>query len=452
MIRTLSCIVVFFVACCASAIAQEPVAVKNASSPNDVFKERIMPIFNSPDPSSCVQCHLSSVDLKDYILPSHEKTFVSLRDQGLIDLEQPRSSKILKLIGMGDQDHDPYAKRIHQSLRKAEYEAFAEWIVASCNDEKLVSLPKADDADRSGPAVANEVIRHNRKSRVVNSFVRKVWSQRMRCFPCHTKHEIGPQQKGAKDKFDQWYEEYGDQMLIFKKTPEATMRYLIEQSEKTTETSLPLLNLEQPDKSLLVLKPMSKIPPKEGDRRVPTYREPVYHIGGLKIHKNDHSHKAFISWIEDYAAVSEGAYKSPEDLPDDNWLITQRILRMKEVPESWKTGTTFQMTVHAQTDSGEWTEAIGFTQGTVTPKRIVNGAMILLSPTDDKQFKAWRLRKNKLPPGNYLVKIYADTESELEENPTMMLGEKRLIGEVQIEEARWRAGFPKAEWISAKDF
>ena len=51
----------------------------------DVFEQRIMPIFRSTKPSSCVQCHLASVDLKNYILPSSEKTFLSLRDQGLVD-------------------------------------------------------------------------------------------------------------------------------------------------------------------------------------------------------------------------------------------------------------------------------------------------------------------------------------------------------------------------------
>lgn len=48
----------------------------------EVFRRRILPIFESPDPSSCVQCHLAGVDLKSYLLPSHEKTFRSLRDQG----------------------------------------------------------------------------------------------------------------------------------------------------------------------------------------------------------------------------------------------------------------------------------------------------------------------------------------------------------------------------------
>src|SRR5207237_1243437 len=50
-------------------------------SPQQVFERRILPIFKSPEPSSCLQCHLSGVDLKNYILPSHEKTFASLRDQ-----------------------------------------------------------------------------------------------------------------------------------------------------------------------------------------------------------------------------------------------------------------------------------------------------------------------------------------------------------------------------------
>ena len=43
------------------------------ASPKEVFEKRILPIFKSPNPSSCVQCHLAGVDLKNYILPSHEQ-------------------------------------------------------------------------------------------------------------------------------------------------------------------------------------------------------------------------------------------------------------------------------------------------------------------------------------------------------------------------------------------
>src|SRR5262245_66603436 len=78
-----------------------PLAADEAT-PKELFEKRLMPIFKSPNPSSCVQCHLAGVDLKDYILPDHEKTFRSLRDQGLIDIKQPEKSKILKLIQMGE--------------------------------------------------------------------------------------------------------------------------------------------------------------------------------------------------------------------------------------------------------------------------------------------------------------------------------------------------------------
>src|SRR5215213_7381321 len=103
-------------------------------TPRETFEKRLLPIFKSPNPSSCVQCHLAGVDLKDYILPDHEKTFRSLRDQGLIDLERPERSKILKLIQMGDAD-DTSKARVHADARKAEYAAFAAWIKACCADE-----------------------------------------------------------------------------------------------------------------------------------------------------------------------------------------------------------------------------------------------------------------------------------------------------------------------------
>src|SRR5213593_1769326 len=98
--------------------------------PAEIFEQRIMPIFRSPNPSSCTECHLAGVDLKNYILPSHEKTFVSLRDQGLINLDAPADSKILRLIAMGGGTNQG-AGLISAKVRDAEYGAFAEWIKAS---------------------------------------------------------------------------------------------------------------------------------------------------------------------------------------------------------------------------------------------------------------------------------------------------------------------------------
>ncbi|HEX4131437.1 MAG TPA: hypothetical protein VHZ24_15460 [Pirellulales bacterium] len=105
-------------------------------SAEQVFERRILPNFKSPNPSSCTQCHLGGVDLKDYILPSHEKTFLSLRDQGLIDLTVPGESKILKLINMRDANN-PGVGLIQEQTRRAEYDAFAKWIDACVSDPRL---------------------------------------------------------------------------------------------------------------------------------------------------------------------------------------------------------------------------------------------------------------------------------------------------------------------------
>ncbi|MDG1898126.1 MAG: hypothetical protein P8J37_24755 [Fuerstiella sp.] len=149
------------------------------STPIELFEQRIMPIFKSPKPSSCVQCHLASVDLKEYILPSHELTFVSLRDEGLINVKNPNDSKILNLINMGEKDLDKGAKLIHARTRKAEYDAFAAWIKACCADPNIRDLPPLEGVATAKPKKPDSVIEYTRKSRVVDSFARNVWSQRL---------------------------------------------------------------------------------------------------------------------------------------------------------------------------------------------------------------------------------------------------------------------------------
>lgn len=420
----------------------------------NLFDDRIMPIFRSEKPSSCIQCHLASVDLKNYILPSHEMTFVSLRDQGLIDLENPRESRILSLIDMGAKDADDLSRRIHEKMRRAEFEAFASWIEACVKDERIRTLPALDPANLARPAQPDAVIRHARKSRVVDSFARNIWSQRLRCFPCHTPHEIQPNQKKAQETFENWVDQYGDRMLIFKKSPEATIQSLIEKSAATSAGDLPLINLENPTQSLLLVKPISKIPPKvNGERIAPTYSAPVYHMGGLKIHVNDQSYKSFAHWLNDYANVVGGRYQSVADLPADNWYATKRIIRLKNVPEHWPVGTPVQMFVYSETDrAGRWSEKpLAFTQGTVTPRKIVNGALFLFAPEDESRFQQWMASQNKLPKGKYLVKVFVDAKKRIAKDPTRFLNEEDCVGKIEIANAQWKIGFPNAEMISVTD-
>src|SRR6266852_3128840 len=171
-----------------SAAESERVALVSSDaqpSPQEVFERRILPIFKSPNPSSCTECHLAGVDLKNYILPSHEKTFLSLRDQGLIDLDNPAGSKILRLIAMGGNTNQG-AALITAKVREAELSAFSEWIKASSNDPKLRNAPKLAGNEIAKPARPNEVIRHARMDRVLASFEENVWSQRLRCSGCHS--------------------------------------------------------------------------------------------------------------------------------------------------------------------------------------------------------------------------------------------------------------------------
>lgn len=427
------------------------------ATPLEVFEQRIMPIFKSPQPASCVQCHLAAVDLKDYIRPSHEQTFASLRDQGLVDLAEPGKSKILELIRMGERDPDEGARRLHAETRRAEYAAFAAWIEACCRDPRLRALPKQPVAELARPERSDEVIRHSRKSRVLDSFVRNVWSQRMRCFPCHTPHELddaNPQHKVAIDRHQKLLDGFGSRLEIFRETPEATLDALVEKSREVAPGKLPLLNLQDPKRSLLVLKPTSKLPPRneDGGFDPPSSSEPVSHMGGLKMHVDDASYKSFMAWIQDYARVVGNEYATVDDLPADNWHPTHRVVFVQDVPTDWPVGTRVQIFVHAWNgDTGTWRpEPAAFTQGQVAPRRNVAGTLFLLGPTaaSDTEHEPADFR---LAAGRYLLKAYVDSGNRLSDDPVLLLGSEDFRGQAEIE-ARWEDGFPKAERIAGSAF
>lgn len=416
-----------------------------------LFEERIMPIFRSERPSSCVQCHLSSVDIKNYILPSHTQTFAALREQGLVDVQNPDQSKILNLIRMGDKDADDKARRIHEKTRLAEYEAFSAWIKACCSDAELVRLKPGDAT--VGPSRPVEVVRHARKSRVVESFARSIWSQRMRCFPCHTPNELGPanpKHQISIKKNAEFVKQYGARMNIFRETPEATLNQLIASSRRRIPGRYPLINVEDPARSLLVLKPTAKLPPKDdsGKFEKPSSKDPVSHMGGLKMHVNDQSYKSFVTWITDYADVVGDKYVSVEDLPADNWVPTQRVLRLTNAPESWGSFTVVQMFVHGKGEEpGSWSkDPLAFTQSLVTPRRMVMGPLSVFRRNDSA--RGSEDGSNPLPPGDYLIRVYVDSKKRVDHDASLLLGAEEFVGEAEVH-ARWRIGFKQAEVFSA---
>ena len=385
-------------------------SVQAADTPESVFESRILPIFKSPNPSSCVQCHLASVDLKEYILPTAEKTFRSLRDQGLIDLVSPAKSKILSLIAMGNRD--PKAPAIHAANRKAELEAFAAWIKACAADEKLRAAPKLEATEQAKPAKPNEVIRHARSDRLLESFERTVWAMRFRCMSCHT--EGTPQN-------DKHVKEFGVKVAWMKKAgSKATMDYLI---------SSKLIDPADPEKSLLLLKPLGK----------------VKHEGGIKFAVGDQGHKGFREWIEDVAAIKSGKYAKAADLPKPStgpsMFGTEAWLKLTNTPNAWN-DKLLQVDVYA------WDEAKRTWEGKpiATSDRKVGGkgnlwqhTVALLAETGSARAKSFAA-KATLPPGRYLLKVYVDADGKLERDWQVKLGEADYAGQVEIR-GIWKEGY-----------
>lgn len=278
MIRS-AAIALAMIQCSALSAIEEKKPTGTEAESRALFEQRILPIFKSPDPSSCVQCHLAGVDLKHYIRPTHEETFLSLRDQGLIDFEDPSRSKILTLIRMGEKEDDG-AALIHQKTRRAEYEAFAAWIKSSALDAKLRSAPKLEPKNLAQPDRPDEVIRHARIDRLQASFNDSIWAMRFRCMSCHS--EGTPQNKKL-------VEEHGEQVAWMKASgPEATLAYL-----RTTK----LIDVEKPEQSLLLLKPL-------GD---------VKHGGGKKMQPGDQGYKAYRTFLEDYARIVKDEYRDSKE-------------------------------------------------------------------------------------------------------------------------------------------
>jgi hypothetical protein len=393
-------------------LAGRAAAEERAATPAEVFERRIAPIFKSPEPSSCVQCHLAGVDLKQYILPSSEKTFLSLRDQGLVDLDRPLNSKILRLIQMGADDRGEQA-RVHEKTRKAEYEAFVAWIQACCADPKLRDAPKLADKERAGPARPVEVIRHARKDRLLESFERNVWAMRFRCMNCHT--EGSPQN-------DKLRKEHGDRVAWVKKEgPESTMTYLLGSK---------LIDRKEPEKSLLLLKPLNV----------------EKHGGGVKFKEGDQGYKAFRTWLEDAAAIQADRYVRAADLPpkEDGTrrFGTDVWLKLEETPSDWG-DKLLQVDVYAW-DAGKkaWESA-----PIATSDRVVWGkgklwqhSLTLQAAPGSKRAEEWRRGRAALPPGRYLVKVYVDGAGRLERDWKAALGADDFAGQAEVE-SRWPEGY-----------
>ena len=177
-------------------------------------------------------------------------------------------------------EKDGKSSLVHQKTRKAELEALADWIERSAADPAMRKLPKLAADKQAKPARPNEVIRHARKDRLLESFENTVWAMRFRCMSCHIEGT-------AENK--KHVEKHGPQVAWFKAAgPEATLKYLMESK---------LIDPKEPGKSLLLRKPL-----KDG----------VEHGGGIKFVKGDQTlldvgaHSHFLRASQQQTTVGHG--------------------------------------------------------------------------------------------------------------------------------------------------
>jgi hypothetical protein len=390
----------------------QPASLRAAETPSalETFEQRILPIFHSQRPSSCTECHLSGIELKDYIRPDQGETFSALVQAGMIDLKNPDDSKILTFI-----DRKPAAPSlIAENVRREEYEAFRAWITAAVRDPRLLAA-RAKTVP-IGPTVPDAVIRHARSDRVLGSFIENVWSEVTRCDHCHS-----PQyNQKAVERFGQEFVERIS--WIRPGDPRGTLDRLVKSG---------LIDLDEPEDSLLLAKP--------------SLREP--HKGGRKMAVGDRAYKQFLRFLTDYAAVAKGQYTSAAQLPSPSAevaMLSDLWLRIIDVPARYDQ-KVLRVELHGWDDSqGAWSQDRCATADWVVigKRQLWQFSLHLTAPRDSPGAEEIRQEK-ALPPGRYLAKIFIDEAGKLERDSLAELGSDEFIGAVDFR-AHWQPGMAKA--------
>lgn len=366
-----------------------------------IFERRILPIFQAKRPSSCTECHLSGVELRDYIDPDQAKTFAALVGAGLVDAKAPGDSKILEFIARKPEKPG----LVGDAVRREEYEAFRAWLEAAAGEPALIAAKPG--AARLGPTVPDAVVRHARTDRVLASFVDSVWAEMGRCVACHSPDRN--QKQAAKHGERVSWIKIGD--------PEATLKYMVDEG---------LIDTETPEESLLLMKPTMK----------------VEHGGGQKMVVGDRTYKQFRRFIDDYAAVVAGEYASADQLPKppaEASASTDVWLKIEGVPERFDQKLL-------QVDLYRWEDGAWSKDRWANSDRAVFGkgklwqhTLNLTAPRGSERARAIR-RSPNLPPGRYLVRISVDQKGELLRDFRKEMGEKERVGEVEVE-SRWPEGY-----------
>ncbi len=366
-----------------------------------IFERRILPIFRAKTPSSCTECHLSGIDLKDYIHPDQGKTFASLVAAGLVDIEKPQDSKILEFIARKPAKPG----LVNEGVRKQEYDAFRAWLEAAVKEPALLAARPGDE--RLGPTVPEVVIRHARTDRVLASFVDNIWAEAGRCIGCH-----------SPDRNQEQVAKHGERVSWIKLgDPEATMRYMLEEG---------LIDPEAPEESPLLTKPTMQ----------------VKHGGGQKMVVGDRAYKRFRQFIDDYAAVVAGKYTSVGQLPKPSGEVSASSdiwLKVEGVPARYDKMLLQADVYRREGDSWSKDRWASSDRPVFGKGRLWQHTLVLTAPRGSQRAGEIR-RRPTLPPGRYLVRLSIDQSGELARDFRKEMGRDQFVGEVEVE-TRWPEGY-----------
>lgn len=241
------------------------------------FHERIEPLLTDTRSSTCNQCHLSGVNLSVFARATPCETWACLVEQGLVSPSAPDQSKILGFIERAKPD----SKLITPEVIAAERDAFLDWIEANaacpdacgsavCGDATSGPTCETPDHDPPVPPMGTEATGCSDKE-LEQAFYDEVYTWRGRCFPCHYDTE-----KKADPAAPRWLSVVGNC-----ETGSATSFQRVR--------NLGLLDTNEPEKSLLVQKPLDQ----SGGG--------VAHGGGAKFTTVDPAYQSFLRFAQQYA-------------------------------------------------------------------------------------------------------------------------------------------------------
>ncbi len=251
----------------------------SAEEAGAVYDRYIEPVMTDAHPNSCNQCHLSGVDLAMYVQDTPCQTMACMVDLGVVDLENPRESRVLDFIANGEPD----SALITEETLQREYDGFLSWIEYSavCQEDVCGTIEDpCSSASEENPldSTIASPLGTCTEADLVATFSDTVYHWIGRCASCH--YEGGEGRTQGYDGAPVWVDpEHGLEAKA------RTMYNVI---------GAGYMNVENPSQSQLILKPLDEA------------LGGVYHDGGPKIHSlEEATYAAYLHWAETYAACQE---------------------------------------------------------------------------------------------------------------------------------------------------